>query len=224
MTEGGRSGAAPLQRLVSTGEWPSTETNHTNPVFNHVIYTGNMPSVASKELRPNRRSIRLQYGDYTRPGAYFITICAYQRRCIFGRIADRGILLSAIGELIRGCWMDIPNHFAHVEALQFVVMPNHVHGILAISAVVGAQHRCARSHVVCIDKTQPGSLGSIVRSLKAIVTRRAHQELGWNGSIWQRNYFERVLRDGQELASAMRYIRENVAKWKRDRENPRIEM
>ena len=142
---------------------------------------------------------------------------------------------SALGRLVRECWVAIPLHFPQVELHEFVVMPNHLHGLIAIvrkptappapaaapTPLVGAQHRCAlppgglgQAAVV------PGSIGAIVRSFKSIVVKRAHKELGWNGPIWQRNYFERVLRDGKEFADASRYIAENPKKWEWDRENP----
>lgn len=121
------------------------------------------------------------------------------------------------------------------ESYEFVVMPNHIHGILAIASsslskipaitpvlLVGAQHRCALPRGAINKGVTPGSLGAIVRSFKAIVARRAHKELRWVGPIWQRNYFERVLRDGREFSNASRYIAENPMKWECDRENPQF--
>jgi len=112
-------------------------------------------------------------------------------------------------------------------------MPNHLHGLIAITRkaitppapiskapLVGAQHCCALPPGGLGQAVTSGSLGAIVRSFKSIVARRAHDELGWNGPIWQRNYFERVLRDGKEYADASRYIAENPKKWEWDRENP----
>jgi len=81
---------------------------------------------------PARRSIRLQYMDYSQPGAYFVTICAFLKHCLFGRVESGRMDLSQIGEIVRACWVDIPNHFPGVKADTFVVMPNHVHGILVI--------------------------------------------------------------------------------------------
>lgn len=118
--------------------------------------------------------------------------------------------------------MAIPRHFAQVTLHEFVIMPNHVHGLIAImpSPLVGAQHRCALPAGATMNGVASGSLSAIVRSFKAIVARRAHKELGWKGPVWQRNYFERVLRDGQEISDASRYVAENPLKWEWDRENP----
>ncbi|MGF1522371.1 MAG: hypothetical protein ACFBSF_08650, partial [Leptolyngbyaceae cyanobacterium] len=80
----------------------------------------------------HRRSIRLKNFDYASPGAYFITICAYRRRCLFGEIIDGEMHLNKLGHVVRDCWRAIPDHFSHVELDEWVVMPNHMHGIVII--------------------------------------------------------------------------------------------
>ena len=171
-----------------------------------------------------RRSIRLDYRDYSFPGIYFVTICAYERRSVFGRIINAKLVSNDLGRIVREWWVAIPLHFAQVALHEFVVMPNHLHGLVAIApkptTLVGAQHCCALPPGDSSQAVKPGSLGAIVRSFKSIVARRAHKELGWTGPIWQRNYFERVLRDGKEFSDASRYIAENPMKWEWDRENP----
>ena len=103
---------------------------------------------------------------------------------------------------------------------EFVIMPNHLHGVIALVPLVGAQHRCALPGVATANGVGPGSLGAIIRSFKAIVARRAHKELEWRGPLWQRNYFESVLRDGKEFSDVSRYIAENPKRREMDRENP----
>ena len=171
-----------------------------------------------------RRSIRLKHRDYTLPDVYFVTVCAHERRCIFGRVVDACVEPTGLGQVAHECWVAIPQHFPQVALHEFVVMPNHIHGLIAImpSPLVGAQHGCALPRGATSNGVTPGSLGAIVRSFKAIVARRAHKELSWSGPIWQRNYFERVLRDGQEFANASRYVAENPKKWEWDRENPQF--
>ena len=178
----------------------------------------------------NRRSMRLKNRDYALPGPYFLTICTNERRCVFGSIANGSLLSSALGHLVRECWVAIPEHFPRATLHEFVIMPNHLHGVIALSPhlhgvktlapLVGAQHCCALPGGATANGVAPGSLGAIVRSFKAIVARRAHKELGWRGPLWQRNYFERVLRDGKESSDVSRYIAENPKQWKMDRENP----
>ena len=168
----------------------------------------------------NRRSMRLKNRDYALPGQYFVTICAHERRCVFCCIANGRLVPSALGHLVRECWVVIPEHFPAATLCEFVIMPNHLHGVIALSPLVGAQHRCALPGVATANGVGPGSLGAIIRSFKAIVARRAHKELEWRGPLWQRNYFERVLRDGKEFSDVSRYIAENPKQWKMDRENP----
>ena len=168
----------------------------------------------------DRRSIRMKGADYSRPGIYFLTICSEGGRCLFGRIGSGCIRLSTLGEIVRECWMNIPEHFSRVHLDEFVIMPNHVHGVLVLRPVVGAQHSCALSDVAKrTPRVKPNSVSAIVRSFKAIVTRRAHEELSWAGEVWRRNYFERIVRGGDELGEIRRYIIDNAKRWEWDREN-----
>jgi REP element-mobilizing transposase RayT len=81
----------------------------------------------------HRRSIRLQEYDYTQPGAYFVTICTYQRQCLFGEIIDGAMHLNACGEIVQACWNNLPNHFPFIELDAFIIMPNHIHGIIILT-------------------------------------------------------------------------------------------
>jgi REP element-mobilizing transposase RayT len=92
----------------------------------------------SEEREFHRRSIRLRGADYSEPGAYFIPICAAQCRSIFGKIDEERVVLSPLGEIVRACWIENPEHFARASAGQFVVMPNHLHGIIGLT--VGARY------------------------------------------------------------------------------------
>jgi REP element-mobilizing transposase RayT len=172
------------------------------------------------ELHAGRHSTRLKHHDYAGGGIYFLTVCAYERRCIFGRIISNMLQLTPLGEIVRGCWMEIPEHFARVELHSLVVMPNHLHGIVGIERANGKRAVPVQLELASKPLVKSGSLGAIVRSFKATVTKRAHKECGWHGEIWQKNYFERVLRDGKELSDASRYIGENPMMWALDRDNP----
>lgn len=170
-------------------------------------------------LHPGRRSIRLAGYDYSSAGLYFITICTHEKRCILGRVVSARIELSSVGCAVRESWVSIPLHFAWTRLHEFVVMPNHVHGIVEICAKPG-RSIAAPLQGLPVARVQAGSLGAIMRSFKAFVTKQVRRQLGWSGAVWQPNYFERVLRDGQEFSDATRYIVENPLKWKWDRENP----
>ena len=172
---------------------------------------------SESDARPNRQSVRLWYADYA-AGAYFVTICTIGRRPILGTIQDARFAPNRLGSLSRECWISIPKHFNRTKLDEFVVMPNHLHGLLVFYPPVGAQQCCARSDVES-RVVEPGSLAAVVRSFKAIVTRRAHEELGWTGPIWQRNYFERIVRGPDEFAKTQRYIVENPGRWELDADN-----
>jgi putative transposase len=154
----------------------------------------------------HRRSIRLRGYDYSRPGAYFVTICATTH--LFGRVRSGEMILSRFGDIARECWTHIPDHFLHVRTDAFVVMPDHVHGILLLR-----DHERRISAVGCI---RAGSLGAIVRSFKSVVAARVKQLRGGGvGAIWQRNYFDRIIRTAADLDRVRRYIMNNPARWSR---------
>ncbi len=174
-------------------------------------------------LHPGRKSIRQKNHDYAAAASYFVTICTDGKRFLFGTVLQGSVELTELGRIARENWVAMPSHFAIVNLHAFVVMPNHVHGIIEIGCRVGAQRAApltAQSHASGEKRVvEKGSLAAIVRSYKAAVTLRARQELGWKEQVWQRNYFERFLRDGKEFADAARYISENPMKWEWDAES-----
>ena len=95
--------------------------------------------MAYDQDRHHRRSIRLKGYDYTQAGAYFVTICTHERKCLFGDIVDGNMILNDAGRFAEKCWTEIPAHFPHVALDEFVIMPNHIHGILCIGDAVGAK-------------------------------------------------------------------------------------
>jgi putative transposase len=176
----------------------------------------------------HRRSIRLQGYDYSQAGAYFVTIIAYQRECLFGEIVDGELELNDFGKIADECWRAIPEHFPFVELGAYVVMPNHVHGIIVITDVgahVGAQQCCAPTRAPTTTdhkiNVKPGSLGAIVRSFKSAVSYRINKEHNATG-IWQRNYYEHIIHNADEANRIHLYIESNPARWDEDDENPSI--
>ncbi|HLA44883.1 MAG TPA: hypothetical protein VJZ27_15670, partial [Aggregatilineales bacterium] len=161
----------------------------------------------SKPLNPHhRRSIRLSEYDYTGFGAYFVTLCTHQRACIFGDVVDEAVVLNTIGCTIRDCWEAIPGHFPRVTIDAFVIMPNHMHGIIVIQSsdtrsgenavVVRARHASPLPSPLQndTDKTsspkgvKSGSLGSIVGGFKSAATREINKTLKTPGRpLWLRN-------------------------------------
>jgi len=263
----------------------------------------------------DRHSIRLKEYDYALPGAYFVTICTRDRACLFGHVMNGEMHLNAAGEIAQRCWEDIPTHFPSVELDAFVIMPNHVHGLIVItdapqttcaakttgsisrgseivipckgeasadrtigpmvrapgsmiprkgersfaptttttvtpqspSRTIGSIVRGSGIVIPCKGEasdfdgswntqipgsdasplrqrpngTQPGSLSAIVQNFKSVSTRRMNAARGAPGtSVWQRNYYEHVVRNEQELAAIREHTTGNPARWDDDENNP----
>ncbi|GAB4324730.1 MAG: transposase [Candidatus Zixiibacteriota bacterium] len=168
----------------------------------------------------NRRSIRLQGYDYSQAGAYFVTICTHGRACLFGDVADGKMRLNSAGRVVEQCWNDIPVHFPHVELDAWVIMPNHVHGILVIVDPVGANNYSPlRTDATSRPRGTSKTIGSVIRGFKIGVTKwmRQHTTIY---DVWQRNYYERIIRNDESLNRIREYIANNTLQWELDRENP----
>jgi REP element-mobilizing transposase RayT len=163
------------------------------------------------QVLPRRKSLRLRQYDYSQAGAYFVTICTHDRRHLLGRIEGGKIQVNACGQIIRTVWENLAIKFKDIGLDAFVVMPNHIHGII----IVGAQFIAPTVGVM----NHAPTLGDIVRSFKAISTRliRKNHNKGFN---WQRNYYEHVIRDETSLNRIREYILTNPLRWDLDRENP----
>ncbi|KAA0206229.1 transposase [Candidatus Uhrbacteria bacterium] len=167
-------------------------------------------------IEHTRRSIRLPSFDYASSGAYFVTIGAYQRECLFGEIVDGGMVLNEIGRIVRDGWDGIGEHFSNVKTDEFVVMPNHVHGVIWLD---GSCPHVGATHASPLPKgPSSGSVGAIIGSFKSAVTKRVNEMNPLFGPVWQRNYYERVIRSDAELDAVRQYIRDNPAKWEEDPE------
>ena len=171
-------------------------------------------------LHPGHRSIRLKGFDYSSPGFYFVTICCDAKRCVLGSVTDAHARLSQIGKAVQDCWVAIPAHFSHTKLHEFVIMPNHVHGIIEILRIAGSPRLEEIGRIDRPRPIQPRSLSAILRSFKSAAAKNVYRDLKFQATLWQRNFYERVLRDADELANAQRYILENPEKWEWDNENP----
>jgi putative transposase len=162
----------------------------------------------------HRRSIRLMRYDYARPGAYFVTVCSYNRECLFGRMVNGAMELNDAGEMVKSVWDELPAHYGNVLMDQFIIMPNHVHGIIVLTNnIVGAGFKPA--------PTKRHGLPEIVRAFKTFSSRRINLSRGMPGvPVWQRNYYERVVRNENDLFRIRRYIESNPAQWEDDENNP----
>lgn len=175
----------------------------------------------------HRKSVRLKAQDYAAAGRYFITICTYQRQCLLGEIVAGEVQLSELGHVAAACWQAIPEHFAEVVLDEFVVMPNHVHGILVLGGggptakFTEANGHPGESDSRTFGKMVPGSIPAIVRAFKSAATRQINQLRGAAGCVvWQRGYYDHVIRDRQALAYIQHYIVNNPRQWQIDQLHP----
>ena len=145
-----------------------------------------------------RRVPRLHGFDYATPGAYFVTVCVHKHACVLGSIQDDEMKLSRIGEIVRDCWLGIAEHYPSVALDVFVVMPNHIHGIVWLN--VGAGHA--------------PPLHRVIGSFKSAASNKAGR------SLWQRSFYDRVIRDDEELRALREYVEANPLRWPLDLENP----
>ncbi len=164
---------------------------------------------------PQRKSIRLSGFDYSESRAYFVTICTFQRRLLFGHVNDGHVQLSGIGQIAKGEWEQLPVHLAYIELDLFVVMPNHLHAIFIIKSTpandvgtrLGASVNCPT----------PLTLGKIINLYKGGVTRKVKALIGTNAPrIWQGRFHDRIIRNNDEIQRIRTYIEFNPAKWAED--------
>lgn len=161
-----------------------------------------------------RQSIRLPFFNYSRSGSYFLTICAKGNEESFGRVFNADVILAPPGNSVRQAWLALPKRFPVVVLHDFVVMPNHFHGILQIADAMprGGAPTAGRP-----------TLGEIVRTFKSTSAININRILGRQGErVWQRNYYEHVIRDEKDFAAAQKYIYENPQRWEFDRSEPEL--
>ena len=156
---------------------------------------------------PNRRNARLRGYDYTSEGLYFVTICTYRRRMLFGHVVAGEMRLNRAGSLVNQTWKEMFGY--EEEPHPWVVMPNHVHGLIAIAAL--------NSRIAEPRK----SLGRLVAAFKTVSSKRVNQMRNTAGEIvWQRNFYEHIVRSERSLQRIADYIAQNPANWLIDSENP----
>ena len=213
--------------------------------------------------RRNRRTIRLRGYDYTREGWYFITLCTQDQACLFGEVIDGRMRPNDAGAMILSIWTAIPRHYLGIDVDVFVVMPNHIHGIVVIcrndvdtrmDLDVGAaprgrpasdqaqgqapaqRHGQAQGYAQTPREGQARgpaptmALGSVVQRFKTMTATHyiaGVRQSAWpvfRGRLWQRNYYEHIIRDEESLNRIRQYISHNPAQWTSDRENPTIQL
>ena len=186
----------------------------------------------------HRRSIRLKGYDYSQAGGYFVTIVAWHREFLFGEIVNKKMRLNKVGKIVEWEWLELPKRLSYVTLGAHMVMPNHFHGNLFIHENVGATRQgqtISQSGSEPLQTTttdgidgsplprgpKPSSLGAILAQFKSRVTKRIWKFPEFKETpIWQRNYYEHIIRDETDLKNKTDYIEANPLLWDEDDENP----
>jgi REP element-mobilizing transposase RayT len=174
----------------------------------------------------HRRSIRLPGYDYSQTGAYFVTICAHQKKHLFGEVIEGEIKTNEIGEMIRLYWNHLPRRYPNVELDEFVLMPNHIHGIIRIVRAVHEPPlppnavKFVRGAIRESPLRRKMLLAKIIGYFKMNTAKRINEIRGVAGvPVWQRNYYEHIVRNNDELNKIRDYIATNPLRWPTDPEN-----
>lgn len=180
----------------------------------------------------HRRSIRLKGYDYSSAGAYFITLCTFQRQCLFGQIIDGTMQLNEFGKIVAAEWLQSSTIRQEIDFDRWVIMPNHLHGIVLIDPIhpMGSHGRVGangRLPLRCTDHSQrvvppmkPRSLSSFIAGFKSATTKRINIARNLPRTpVWQRNYYDHIIRSEKSLRYIQQYIQNNPATWQDDRLN-----
>lgn len=179
----------------------------------------------------HRRTIRLKGYDYNQNGVYFITICLQDRKCLFGKIIDdkcrgeRFFAPTEAGQIAKQCWLEIPQHYPNVILNDFIIMPNHIHGILVINNDILPVHDDWAKNLSPVhdDRAKDFSplrgpsrtIGAIVRGYKIGVTKWFRQNTDIYDA-WQRNYYEHIIRNEKSMEKIREYVINNYYTWEKD--------
>ena len=167
----------------------------------------------------NRKPNRLKDYDYSQTGYYLVTICTQDRVNYFGGIEKGQMRLSDIGQIITDCWRRIPEHFRNTALDEFVVMPNHIHGIVVI--VGNADLRSLPRDGTPPQNTDRSKmyLSKIVHGFKSSVTRMVRKQWNNHGFGWQKSFYDHVIRNDEDLHRVRAYIQNNPLNWELDKNN-----
>ena len=205
------------------------------PYMNNIY---NLPMTKFDPQKHHRRSIRLKGYDYSQEGAYYVTIVTWRRDSLFGEVVKKEMQLNKVGKIVEWEWLELPKRLPYVELGVQVVMPNHFHGILFIHENVGATRQGQTMSLLGAEHLRPittdgidgsplphgpkpASLGAIIAQFKSRATKRIWKIPEFKETpIWQRNYYEHIIRDETDLQNKTDYIESNPLLWDEDDENP----
>ncbi len=146
-----------------------------------------------------KNTLRLQGYDYTQAGYYFVTICTRERQCFFGKVAESGVNLNEAGLVIQSIWNDLPRRFPAAALDEYIIMPNHIHGIIILKGESGAVNAAPE-------------LGQVIRTFKAVAAHMIRISSASKFS-WQDRYYDHVIREDKDLDRIRQYIVDNPVRW-----------
>jgi REP element-mobilizing transposase RayT len=160
-----------------------------------------------------RRSIRFQSYDYTQEGAYFVTICTSESAPPLSKVIGSGVRLTNTGRIVMQEWLNTAKLRENVQMDMHIIMPNHIHGIIWLTCQDIQRHSWT-DKIESFGKPVKNSLSTIIRSFKSSVSKRIHQIQKYASiNFWQRNFYEHIIRDEDDLLRVREYIMQNPAKW-----------
>jgi REP element-mobilizing transposase RayT len=160
----------------------------------------------------DRRSTRLHGYDYNQPGSYFVTVCTYEKQHVFGSIVNDEMYLNDAGQIVNNTWNTIPQRFPNIELDEYIIMPNHLHGIITNNgATSNAKYKSSNNPL----SSHLSLLGQIIRTFKSASTSQIRKTVRPDFS-WQHNYYEHIIRQEKDLDHIRQYIATNPAGWAQD--------
>jgi putative transposase len=167
---------------------------------------------------PNRRSIRLPNYDYSQNGCYFVTICVKDRECLLGEVQDGVMWINQAGSIAADGLQWLAHRYPSVDLDEWLVMPNHIHAIILIEYSIAPVELASGS---AVREPKPKTLGRLIGAFKTVSSKAINQIRGTpHGIVWQRNYYEHIIRGERDLSRIREYIRCNPEAWASDSENP----
>ncbi len=185
---------------------------HASPVRSKEIFLANVLHLPMN--MQNRKSIRLKNYDYSQGGAYFVTMCIQNRECLLGTMVENSVRLNAVGRMVKSRWEALASKYPNIQMDEFIIMPNHFHGIIHL----------AGEHSSGEHMGSPLQLSRMIQWFKTMTTNeyiKNVKTINWPpfaGKLWQRNYYERIIRNEPELNNVRAYIQNNPLQWVMDPE------
>ena len=160
---------------------------------------------------PNRKRNRLEGYDYSSGGYYFVTVCIKERSDFLGKIKNEKMFLNGFGKIVSAAWLDLPNHYFNCELDYYVIMPDHIHGIIIIDNTLKKKDNKSANH----------SLSEIIRGFKTFSSKRINKKLKIDKKFkWQKSFYDRIIRSENELYFIRNYIQLNPLKWDIEKNHP----